>query len=64
MLFQYLFSFFDRVENGNYYIFLRRIFSSKTSARAKIFTGWKMALTLYAVCEKAYLGEHTSSFTP
>ena len=46
------------------YIFLRRIFSSKTAARAKIFTGWKMALTLYAVCEKAYLEEHTSSFTP
>ena len=47
MLFQYFFSFFDRASKMEIdYIFPRRIFSPKNSAREKILTEWKTAFSL------------------
>ena len=39
------------------YIFLRRIFSSKKSARAKILTEWKTALTTKVKNGKSEIGK-------
>ena len=47
ILISFFFFFFNRVRNENY-VFPRRIFSSKKSARAKILTEWKTALKFIA----------------